>query len=208
MDEDSKFPIQRKNISNDMITISKSLFINILGKKFRESYTVIKEIGAGAFGRVYKVRHKVTNNTFACKQISKSHIVDNDTFDKEIELLIKMDHPNIIKLYEVYDDKRYIYLIMEECVGGELFDRLIEKAEKRKLFTEMEAQKIFFQIVSAICYCHKFKICHRDLKPENLLFSNKNEDSPLKIIDFGLSQIYKDNGKMNSRVGTVNDSLN
>ena len=200
---DEVLSLNRKNISNDRITISKSLFINISGRKFRDTYSVLKEIGAGAFGRVYRVKHKVTNSTFACKQISKTHIVDNAIFDREIELLITMDHPNIIKLYEVYDDKRYIYLIMEECIGGELFDRLIEKAEKKKVFTESEAAKIFFQLMSAICYCHSFKIAHRDLKPENLLFLNKNEDSPLKIIDFGLSQIYKDTGKMNSRVGTV-----
>jgi calcium-dependent protein kinase len=191
------------NNSTDRITISKSLFINISGKRFRDTYTVLREIGTGSFGRVYRVKHKITNNTFACKQVPKTHIVASDIFNKEIELLIKMDHPNIIKLYEVYDDKRFIYLIMEECIGGELFDRLIEKKEKKQAFSENEAANIFFHLMSAIYYCHNFKICHRDLKPENLLFLNKNDDSPLKIIDFGLSQIYKDNGKMNSRVGTV-----
>ena len=189
--------------SIDRISISKSLFINISGKRFRDTYLVLREIGSGAFGRVYRVKHKITNNTFACKQILKTHIVASDIFNREIELLIKMDHPNIIKLYEVYDDKRFIYLVMEECVGGELFDRLIVKKEKKKAFSEIEAANIFFQLMTAIFYCHNFKICHRDLKPENLLFLNKNDDSPLKIIDFGLSQIYKDNGKMNSRVGTV-----
>ena len=114
-----------------------------------------------------------------------------------------MDHPNIIKLYEVYEDNRYIYLIMEECSGGELFDRIIEKINKKTLFTEKEAASIFKEMMSAICYCHAQGICHRDLKPENLLFYS-SEDSPLKVIDFGLSRIFsKGDHKMSTKVGTA-----
>lgn len=115
-----------------------------------------------------------------------------------------MDHPNIIKLYEVYEDTRYIYLIMEECSGGELFDRIIDRINKKAMFTEKEAAFIFKQMMSAICYCHSQGICHRDLKPENLLFLNSSEDSDLKVIDFGLSRIFgKEDNKMTTKVGTA-----
>ena len=136
-----------KNINYDRVTISKKLFINIVKKKFRDNFKVIEEIGKGAFGRVFKVKHKISNAIYACKQIHKSQIVDNDTFNREIEVLIQMDHPNIIKLYEVYDDVKFVYLIMEECVGGELFDRIIEKVEKKTVFKENEAIIIFFQLM-------------------------------------------------------------
>ena len=118
--------------------------------------------------------------------------------------MIETDHPNIIKLYEVYEDNRYIYLIMECCSGGELFDRILDRINSKNLYTEKQACHIFKQMVSAICYCHSQKICHRDLKPENLLFLNSSEDSPLKVIDFGLSKIFtKDNHKMTTKVGTA-----
>ncbi len=118
--------------------------------------------------------------------------------------MIQIDHPNIIKLYEVYEDSRYVYLIMEECTGGELFDRIYERIVNKNLYTEKEAAAIFKQYMSAICHCHSQKICHRDLKPENLLFLNKSPDSPLKVIDFGLSKIYTEsNHHMSTKVGTA-----
>ena len=118
--------------------------------------------------------------------------------------MIQMDHPNIIKLYEVYEDNRYIYLIMEECSGGELFDRIIDRINNKNMFTEKEAAQIFKQMMSAMCYCHGQGICHRDLKPENLLFLNASEDAPLKVIDFGLSRIFnKTDNKMTTKVGTA-----
>ena len=179
---------------SDKISFSKSLFVNISDSKLSEHYTIMKEIGEGAYGRVFRVKHKVTNNFFACKRIEKDQIENMEVFNREVDLLIQMDHPNIIKLYEVFIDKTFVYLIMEECQGGELLDRLISKMENKVSFTEEEVKRIFFQVMSAVCYCHKFKICHRDLKPENILFLNKSDDSPLKIIDFGLSKLYKDNG--------------
>lgn len=118
--------------------------------------------------------------------------------------MIQIDHPNIIKLYEVYEDSRYVYLIMEECTGGELFDRIYERIVNKNLYTEKEAAAIFRQYMSAVCHCHSQKICHRDLKPENLLFLNKSPDSPLKVIDFGLSKIFTEsNHRMSTKVGTA-----
>jgi len=126
-----------------------------------------------------------------------------DKFKLEINIMIKIDHPNVINLYEVFEDSRYVYLIMEECSGGELFDRIYDRISSKNLYTEKEAAKIFKQFMSAVCHCHSMKICHRDLKPENLLFLNKTDDD-LKIIDFGLSRIFDEkNHSMDSKVGTA-----
>ena len=79
---------------------------------------------------------------------------------------------------------------MEECKGGEIFDRIIERIKAKQMYSERDAAIIFQQVMSCIAYCHNHNICHRDLKPENLLYLNKGseDDNRLKIIDFGLSQ--------------------
>jgi calcium-dependent protein kinase len=193
----------------DNVTISKSIFVGKSSKTFTEVYSVIKEIGSGSYGRVYRVKNRVTGDTRACKQLTKGRIANTEKFKLEIDLMIQMDHPNIIKLYEVFEDNRYIYLIMEECTGGELFDKIISRIQNKNLFSEKEAANIFSQMMSAVCYCHSQGICHRDLKPENLLLLNNKDDSPLKVIDFGLSKIFKEeNHKMTTKVGTVNYKFN
>jgi calcium-dependent protein kinase len=117
--------------------------------------------------------------------------------------MIKLDHPNIIKLYEVYETEEYFYLIMELCSGGELFERIITNIENGKPFTEEQAAMIFQQMMSAINYCHKNNIVHRDLKPENLLYLDQSQNSPIKVIDFGMSKICDPNDIMFERVGTA-----
>ena len=97
---------------------------------------------------------------------------------------------------------------MEECTGGELFDDIVNHIDQKKMYSEKEACHIFKQLMSAIAYCHSQGIAHRDLKPENILFLNRNPDSPIKVIDFGLSKIFgnyynKINNKMNTKVGTA-----
>jgi calcium-dependent protein kinase len=114
-----------------------------------------------------------------------------------------MDHPNIIKLYEAYEDNRYIYLLMEECSGGELFDRLISRITKKVLLTEREAAIIFKQLMSAIRYAHSQRICHRDIKPENILFLNTSDDSLLKLTGFKYSEVCpNEDHKMTAFNGT------
>lgn len=113
-----------------------------------------------------------------------------------------MDHPNVIKLYDTYEDSRCVYLVMELCPGGELFDRIINC----KKFNETQAAKIMKQIIYAIFYIHTQKVMHRDLKPENFLFVEKDqpiESSTLKIIDFGLScQFGPDRKPASTKAGT------
>ena len=149
----------------------------------------IQLLGSGGFAKVYLVQNLMTKEIFACKELPIKKIKDKIKFKNEINIMSECDHPNIIKLVEIYEDKLFIELIMEECFGGTLFDRLFKNLEEEgEAFSEKEAAKIFKQIMSAIYYCHKKGIAHRDLKMENILFVYKTEDSPIKIIDFGLSE--------------------
>ena len=191
-------------MSNKEEGFNKEEFVGKVAGKFEDKYIIVKEIGSGAFSRCLKVKNKITGVSFACKELSKKNVSDYKGLMAEVNLMIKLDHPNIIKLYEVYENESYIYLIMEYCRGGELFDRVIAKTEKGQQYTEKEAASLFKQIMSAINYCHKNGIVHRDLKPENLLFLSKSENSPIKVIDFGMSKRFDSSTKiMNERVGTA-----
>ena len=175
--------------NNGGVSFSKMNFILQASGNFEFKYMKIQELGAGGYSKVYRVQNQITSEIFACKELPINKIKDKEKFKKEINIMSKCDHPNIIKLNEIYQDKRYLDLIMEECCGGTLFDRLLKKMEDEdETFTEKEAAKIFKQIMSAICYCHNQGIVHRDLKMENVLFLSKAADSPVKIIDFGLSE--------------------
>ena len=100
----------------------------------------------------------------------------------EIDILKNLDHPNIVRLYEVYEDKSSIYLVTELCSGGELFDEIVARHQ----FSERDAAVVIKQCLSAIAYCHNKKVAHRDLKPENILLDQKSGDM-IKVIDFGTS---------------------
>ena len=195
-DESENFPLQ--------IKISKDNFISVGNRGLKDVYENIKRIGKGSFGKVFQVRNKSTNKFYACKKISKLNM-DKTQFQKEVEILMRMDHPNIIKLYEVFESENSMYLIMEECFGGELFDRILKRIKKNDLYNEKEACKIMQQVIGAIEYCHNNGIVHRDLKPENLLYAyeGEEENNPIKIVDFGLSQNINYNKTLSSKVGTA-----
>jgi len=151
-----------------------------------------KKIGQGGYGMVVTATHKVTGFVRAVKQIGKAHVTNIERFRQEIHIMKMMDHPNVIRLYETYEDKLFIYLVMEWCPGGELFDRIIDC----KKFTEPQAALIMKQILYGIFYMHSQGVMHRDLKPENFLFVEKDqpiEKSTIKIIDFGLSCTFNAN---------------
>ena len=161
-------------------------------------------MGKGGYGKVYEVKNKKTGEIRACKHLSKLSIKNLAKFELEINILIKADHPNIIKLYEIFQSQRSLYLVMEECKGGEVFDRIIDHIQKKEMYSEKDAAKIFEKLMSAVQYCHNNGICHRDLKPENLLYLNEGseKDNPIKVIDFGLSQIFI-NRRLSTKVGTA-----
>ena len=154
-------------------------------------------IGTGSFGEVRRGTHLQNGAVRAIKIIYK-HKVEKSYLSKvmqEIFIMIQLDHPNVVKIYEYFIDEKFLYIVMEMVNGGELFDKIQEK----KKFTEIEASEIFFQLLSAINYLHKHNIVHRDIKPENILLDGKN----LKLIDFGTSREYsRDAGTMNKLEGT------
>lgn len=112
----------------------------------------------------------------------------------------QLDHPNIVRLFEVFQDDKRFYLVTELCTGGELFDEIT----KRSNFNENDAADIIKQVLSAIAYCHSKNICHRDLKPENILLDTLNQSgNSIKIIDFGASQKFENSKKMSQIYGTA-----
>ena len=153
---------------------------------------------------VNEVRNKKTGEIRACKHLSKLSIKNLKKFELEISILINTDHQNIIKLYEIFESQRSLYLVMQECKGGEVFDRIIEHIQKKEMYSEKDAANIFQKLMCAVEYCHNHGICHRDLKPENLLYLNegKEEDNPIKVIDFGLSQLFHGR-RLSTKVGTA-----
>ena len=173
------------------ITFGKQTFVGRMNGDLEDKYDILEEIGIGGYSRVLKIQNIETGKLYACKELQKNELADIDSFNREIDILIKLDHPNIIKLYEVYENEDFIYIVMELCNGGELFDRIIKRTEMGNPFTEKEAATIFKQLMSAVSYCHSNKIVHRDLKPENLLLLNNDDDTHIKIIDFGTSLIFK-----------------
>ena len=185
------------------IKLAREIFIGEMeGKKLLDFYDVVKQLGKGGYGKVYEVKNKKTGEIRACKHLSKLNVKDLEKFRREIEIMKKMDHPNIIKIYEVFESERSLYIIMEECKGGEIFDRIIEHIQNKQMYSEKDAANIFQQVMSCIQYCHNQNICHRDLKPENLLYLNpgSEKDNRIKVIDFGLSQACD---RLKTKVGTA-----
>ena len=180
----------KKQGKDDNINFNKETFILKSSGTIAKKYLKIKDISNGTYSKIYLVQNKTDFKVYCCKEILKYKVADLSKFKNEINVLSKVDHPNIIRLYEIFEDERYISLIMEFCQGGELFQKINELAEKDQSFSEKEAVKIFKQLMSAVSYCHSQGICHRDLKPENILFLTKDPNSPIKIIDFGLSKIF------------------
>ena len=187
------------------IKFGKETFVGKFDGVFLDNYDVLKQLGKGGYGKVYQVKNKRTGEIRACKHLSKLSIKNLEKFEREINILKKSDHPNIIKLYEVFESNRSLYLIMEECKGGEVFDKIIEHIQSKKMYTEKDAANIFIQMMSAVDYCHNNGICHRDLKPENLLYLKEGSEieNPIKVIDFGLSQIISQSKKLKTKVGTA-----
>lgn len=152
-----------------------------------------KKLGAGAFGSVQKVRNKSTQLVRAMKSCLKPLVKNVDVIWKEVNIMKRLDHPNIIKLYDTFEDHRSVYLIMEICAGGELFNRILEVGR----FGEGEAAVVMQHIFRGVFYMHSKRITHRDLKPENFLLTESGvsvDKSGLKIIDFGLSHDFPEEG--------------
>jgi len=161
-----------------------------------------KIVGEGAFGQVRTAKDRSTKQMRAVKIIQKSAAGQVKKMMEEIEIISLLDHPNIVRLYESFQDRKSVFLIMEWCDGGELFERIVEAGT----FNEVVAATCVKQMFLAVNYLHQNLIIHRDLKPENFLVATKApiEKAALKLIDFGISKRIKSGETAKTKTGTPN----
>ncbi len=194
----------QKQIIDDenLIKVDNQLIVNKIEGTPLEHYSQVKKLGEGSYGTVWKVEHIQTGLHRAMKKIVKNPKSKRDNEQdilNEIEILKKMDHPNIVKIFEFFNTPEGYYLITEYCSGGELFQEIVDKAP----FNENIAANIMYQIFSAVNYCHNINIIHRDLKPENILIERSHGKFYfIKIIDFGTAKIYEKNKNEKKVIGS------
>jgi len=153
--------------------------------RFKDKYKIGENLGKGAYSVVKVAINKETGEEVAVKCINRKILSDEDEkyLREEVAILKICDHPNIVKFYDFFEEEKCFYLTMERLVGGELFDRIIHKS----CYTEKEARDVILLLLSAIKYCHDHGIVHRDLKPENLLLKSSENDTDIKLVDFGFA---------------------
>ncbi|XP_020321481.1 serine/threonine-protein kinase MARK2-like isoform X9 [Oncorhynchus kisutch] len=161
------------------------------------NYRLLKTIGKGNFAKVKLARHVLTGKEVAVKIIDKTQLNSSSLqkLFREVRIMKLLNHPNIVKLFEVIETEKTLYLIMEYASGGEVFDYLVAHGRMK----EKEARAKFRQIVSAVQYCHQKCIVHRDLKAENLLL---DADMNIKIADFGFSNEFTMGNKLDTFCGS------
>ena len=188
--------------SPNKIKLDTNLLVTKGINNIKNNYKRTKILGQGSFGTVYLVKHKILNNFFAMKVIKKTNKSDkDDVLMNEINILRKMDHPNIVKIHDFYITATEYILVTEYCSEGELFYEIKNYAP----FNEALAGWYMKQILSAVSYCHKLKIIHRDLKPENILICKKLKNcfNLIKVIDFGTAIIFNKDKNDKSLTGSV-----
>ncbi|XP_027032542.1 serine/threonine-protein kinase MARK2 isoform X9 [Tachysurus fulvidraco] len=160
-------------------------------------YRLLKTIGKGNFAKVKLARHVLTGKEVAVKIIDKTQLNSSSLqkLFREVRIMKLLNHPNIVKLFEVIETEKTLYLVMEYASGGEVFDYLVAHGRMK----EKEARAKFRQIVSAVQYCHQKCIVHRDLKAENLLL---DADMNIKIADFGFSNEFTLGNKLDTFCGS------
>lgn len=180
------------------VPLERKWFVTSSEDDINSHYELSEEIGSGSYGRVLLGTHRMTGEARAIKLIQKQRIKNTGAFRTEIEILARLDHPNIVRIIETFETSTLCFLVMEYCEGGELFSVICAK----KTLTEVEAAEYVRQLLSAIDYCHEARICHRDLKPENILLSYKKGSLDIKLADFGLAQVYSEEELMHNISGT------
>jgi len=158
------------------------------------------EIGSGGYGKVFIARDRETKERMVA--IKKVIVLDEDKkqgFLKEAQIMKELDHPNICRLLETYEERRHMFFVMEFCEGGEVFDRIMDNERIQEEDTSM----IVNQVASALKYAHDRGIAHRDMKPENIVYCSKDpSDNSVKVIDWGLG-FYFGQARMSSTVGSL-----
>ena len=178
------------------------LHLSIDYKNLLDLYDIKEKSGKGKFGLVKHAIHKQSGKEVAIKIMAKKNMstADLELAKTEIDILKICNHPNIIKLYDIFDTPEYIYIIMEYCSGKDLFS-YIEKRNYK--LPEPRAANIIHKLSMAIFYIHSYGIIHRDLKPENILMTDNTDNADIRLLDFGLSKIVGPGEKCTEPYGTL-----
>ena len=204
--DDEFYPLNPEDIPRQSYSFTNILYSNRINynqhdpfqRKYIGQFVLGEKLGEGTFGIVVIATHQITGEKVAVKILEKERILqeaDKTRIEREIKILKNMRHNNIVHLYDIKETPSSLYIIMEYIKGKELFDYIISK----KRLSELESCNFFQQIISGIEYLGKIGVVHRDLKPENLLL---DEQKNIKIVDFGLSNIYKNNELLTTACGS------
>ncbi|KAJ3691560.1 hypothetical protein LUZ61_020724 [Rhynchospora tenuis] len=169
---------------------------------FLASYHLGRELGSGGFGNTHVCTEKATGLKYACKIIDKGKLVSQEDMSdlrNEVSIMKHLPlHENIVEFRGAYEDNQRVYLVMELCEGGELFDKIVD----RGFYNEDDAAVTIKAVMQALKVCHEHGVMHRDLKPENLLYTSKEKTARLKAIDFGLSTFFHPGQRFHEQVGS------
>jgi len=178
------------------LTDSASSFLAAIDDDADNYYEMCESLGEGQFGEVFRAEHKTTGKVVAVKFINRQQtraVAIDAITAQEIEVMLRIDHPNCVKLYEIYQTNTEIQLVMELLEGGDLFDRI----KSNRKFPEGHAREMMRQICDGVKYLHDRKIIHRDLKPENILLVHPDDSAiqgpekwAVKVADFGRSKLF------------------
>mmetsp|Transcript_12767 Transcript_12767/g.15149 ORF Transcript_12767/g.15149 Transcript_12767/m.15149 type:complete len:333 (-) Transcript_12767:216-1214(-) len=169
---------------------------------FEKKYSTKEVLGRGSFAIVKRAVRKKDGKELAVKIIKKAKLGQKELqiVHDEVKIMDKIKHKNCVKLEEIFETNKKLYLVMEKLSGGELFDRIVAKGS----YSEKEASVLIQSVAAALQYLHSIGIVHRDLKPENLIYANRDANSVIKITDFGLAKLKspKQDNMMETACGT------
>ena len=186
-----KKPAEGEGKTVKEIVLKPGAFVQENENKFSDVYRLGKVIGTGTYGEVRLCYHRESNCKRAVKIIRKDLMTNEimrTNLEKEISILRSLDHPNIIRIYEFFEEVKRLYIVMEFCKGGELFAEIV----KRKFLSEVHAAHIMQELLNSVEYLHERRIIHRDLKPENIMLEERHDLMNIKIIDFGAATVLTD----------------
>ncbi|KER32537.1 hypothetical protein T265_01414 [Opisthorchis viverrini] len=186
------FPLEYRRLQGDLI-LTYALFEKSLANRF---FTVDPANTRRGHGLVKMGVHCVTGKKVAVKIVNREKLSESvlQKVEREIAIMKLIEHPHVLGLYDVYENRRHLYLILEHVSGGELFDYLVRKGR----LVPKEARRFFKQIISALDFCHSHCICHRDLKPENLLLDDKLN---IRVADFGMASLQPEGSLLETSCG-------
>ena len=198
----SKRLISAKRLDSVLLEKPIETTAGSLLQDIRKIYKFKEVLGGGHFGtvRVAYKRKEEPRRYYAIKSISKKNLSPSDLEDliKEVDIISGLDHPVIIDFYETYQDEFFFHIVMELCKGKEVFQKIASEGK----IEEKKVAIVINKVLNAIAYCHSRGITHRDIKPENILFETNEQNSEIKLIDFGLSRKYSVDQKMHTILGT------